>query len=144
MVIRHGGLTAAERVKKAVEVCKDRCSPYCPYWTEDECRTLILTDCAEAIAERDERIAIMQESMESLEKRYEPNIMPLADVMGWMGETDESREPIYWENRFEKYENQWLLKPENPLYMINAIKAGRARAWTQKPTEEQSKAVKWE
>lgn len=69
MVIRHGGLTAAERVKKAVEVCKDRCSPYCPYWTEDECRTLILTDCAEAIAERDERIAIMQESMETLEKR---------------------------------------------------------------------------
>ena len=69
MVIRHGGLTAAERVKKAVEVCKDRCSPYCPYWTEDECRTLILTDCAEAIAERDERIAIMQESMEALEKR---------------------------------------------------------------------------
>ena len=69
MVIRHGGLTAAERVKKAIEVCKDRCSPYCPYWTEDECRTLILTDCAEAIAERDERIAIMQESMETLEKR---------------------------------------------------------------------------
>lgn len=69
MVIRHGGLTAAERVKKAVEVCKDRCSPYCPYWTEDECRTLILTDCEEAIAERDERIAIMQESMEALEKR---------------------------------------------------------------------------
>lgn len=72
MVIRHGGLTAAERVKKAVEVCKDRCSPYCPYWTEDECRTLILTDCAEAITERDERIAIMQESMEALEKQNEP------------------------------------------------------------------------
>ena len=69
MVIRHGGLTAAERIKKAVEVCKQGCSPYCPYWTEDECRTLILTDCAEAIAERDERIAIMQESMETLEKR---------------------------------------------------------------------------
>lgn len=69
MVIRHGGLTAAERVKKAAEVCKQECSPYCPYWTEDECHKHMMEDCAEAIAERDERIAIMQESMETLEKR---------------------------------------------------------------------------
>lgn len=57
--------TAAERVNKAVEVCKDRCSPYCPYWAEDECRTIILIDCAEAIAE-------LEESKEALEKRNEP------------------------------------------------------------------------
>lgn len=42
--------TAAERVNKAVEVCKDRCSPL---------------DCTEAIAE-------LEESMEALKKRNEP------------------------------------------------------------------------
>lgn len=87
---------------------------------------------------------VLLKEQKELEKRYEPNIMPLTNVMEWMGKSNELREPIYWENRFDKYENQWLLKPENPLYMINAIKAGHARAWTQKPTEEQSKAVKWE
>lgn len=73
-----------------------------------------------------------------------PRVMPLTNVMEWMGEIDELRDPVYWENRFEKCENQWLLEAMNPLYMINAIKAGRARVWTQKPTEEQSKAVKWD
>lgn len=73
-----------------------------------------------------------------------PRVMPLTNVMEWMGEIDELRDPVYWENRREQYESQWLLKAENPLYMINAIKAGVARVWTWKPTEEQSKAVKWD
>ena len=87
MVIRHGGLTAAERIKKAAEVCKQECSPYCPYWTEDECHKHMMEDCVEVIAERDERIAIMQESMEALEKRLADHdrikVIRCADCAWW-------------------------------------------------------------
>lgn len=72
-----------------------------------------------------------------------PRVMPLNNVMEWMGEIDGLRDPVYWENRIEKYESQWMLEAKNPLYMIEAIKKGVARVWTWKPTEDQSKAVKW-
>lgn len=129
-------MTKREKVIKGLEICTSKpcyCTD-CPY------KVTCYLDSQEVM---EDALALLKE-WEELEKRYEPNIMPLTNVMEWMGKSNELREPIYWENRFEKCENQWLLKPENPLYMINAIKAGRARAWTQKPTEEQSKAVKWE
>ena len=45
---------------------------------------------------------VLLKEQKELEKRYEPNIMPLTNVMEWMGKSNELREPIYWENRFEK------------------------------------------
>ena len=100
--------------------------------------------------------AVQDEICFALRKAYEdgkfdgmrealiPRVMPLANVMEWMGEIDELRDPVYWENRREQYKSQWILEAKNPLYMIEAIKEGIARVWTWKPTEEQSKAVKWE
>ena len=129
-------MTDREKVIKGLEICTSKpcyCTD-CPY------KKTCYLDSQEVM---EDALALLKEQ-EELEKRYEPNIMPLTNVMEWMGEISELREPIYWENRFEKHESQWLLEAKNPLYMINAIKAGQARVWTQKPTEEQSKAVKWE
>lgn len=133
-----------ENLKIALECCGRVNCCVCPMLLDGNCMENLSVEVKRYIDGLEERIATMQESMDALKQRYEPNIMPLTNVMEWMGKSNELREPIYWENRFEKCENQWLLKPENPLYMINAIKAGHARAWTQKPTEEQLKAVKWE
>lgn len=59
-----------EKLKKALECCKnnDMC-PECPLISELYCREILTAEAGNYIADLEERIAIMQESMETLEKR---------------------------------------------------------------------------
>lgn len=64
----------AEKVKAGLRICSDTkkfalgCNE-CPYLNEVLCVSSLASDVAELIALLEERIAIMQESMEALEKR---------------------------------------------------------------------------
>lgn len=64
----------AEKVKAGLRICSDTkkfalgCNE-CPYLNEVLCVSSLASDAAELIALLEERIAIMQESMEALEKR---------------------------------------------------------------------------
>lgn len=66
-----------EKVKTGLRICSDTkkfalgCNE-CSYLNEVLCVSSLASDAAELIALLEERIAIMQESMESLENRNEP------------------------------------------------------------------------
>jgi len=62
----------AEKVKKGLDICALRSAgdcTCCPYFENTYCNDLLASDAAEYIESLDERIAIMQESMEALEKQ---------------------------------------------------------------------------
>lgn len=64
-----------EKIKKGLDVCALRSAgdcTCCPYFENTYCNDLLASDAAEYIESLEERIAIMQESMEALEKRNEP------------------------------------------------------------------------
>ena len=64
-----------EKIKKGLDICALRSAgdcTSCPYFENTYCNDLLASDAAEYIESLDERIAIMHESMEALEKRNEP------------------------------------------------------------------------
>ena len=61
-----------EKVKKGLDICALRSAgdcTSCPYFENTYCNDLLASDAAEYIESLEERLAIMQESMETLEKR---------------------------------------------------------------------------
>ncbi len=61
-----------EKIKKGLDTCALRSAgdcTSCPYFENTYCNDLLASDAAEYIESLEERIAIMQESMEALEKR---------------------------------------------------------------------------
>lgn len=61
----------AEKVKKGLDTCALRSAgdcTCCPYFENTYCNDLLASDAAEYIESLEERIAIMQESMEAQEK----------------------------------------------------------------------------
>lgn len=82
----------AEKVKAGLRICSSTkrltlgCNE-CPYLNEVLCVGSLASDAAELIALLEERIAIMQESMEALEKRQEDpdriKVIRCADCAWW-------------------------------------------------------------
>lgn len=64
----------AQMEKCIISDCKD-----CPYADAQICDTAMTKDALEYIESLEERIAIMQESMETLEKRNEP-VTPVREI----------------------------------------------------------------
>ena len=83
-----------EKIKKGLDVCGLRSAgdcTYCPYFESTYCDTLLASDAAEYIASLEERLSIMQESMEEQEKQDEPIIVNgiqeshYEDYVTWFG-----------------------------------------------------------
>lgn len=81
-----------EKVKTGLRICSDTkkfalgCNE-CPYLNEVLCVSSLASDAAELIALLEERIAIVQESMETLEKRLKDpdriKVIRCADCAWW-------------------------------------------------------------
>ena len=63
----------ADNIKRALKTCSvpSACIG-CVYKDADECIRALITDALELVDNQAERIAIMQESMDAMEKRNEP------------------------------------------------------------------------
>ena len=118
----------AEKVKTGLRICSDTkkfalgCNE-CPYLNEVLCVSSLASDAAELIALLEERIAIMQESMETLEKRNEP-VLPIVsqDIFGTY---------LMCGNCGEKLENELEAESINglPIKWNYCRKCGQAVKW---------------
>ena len=118
----------AEKVKAGLQICSDTkkfalgCNE-CPYLNEVLCVSSLASDAAELIALLEERIAIMQESMEMLEKRNEP-VLPIVsqDIFGTY---------LMCGNCGEKLENELEAESINdlPIKWNYCRKCGQAVKW---------------
>lgn len=61
-----------DEIKQALHCCAEGCISGCPYHGVDSCTSYMAQQALEYIDSLEERLAIMQESMETLEKRNEP------------------------------------------------------------------------
>ena len=123
-----------EEVKKALRECRSpgKCDA-CPLKNNNDCMTLLKWDALNAIEELEERIGIVQESMEALEKRCK--------ALEALERRNEPVEPISGQDPFgtflvcgncgEKLEN--LLEAESinglPIKWQYCRKCGQAVKW---------------
>ena len=162
----------AEKVKAGLRICSNTkkftlgCNE-CPYLNEVLCVSSLASDAAELIALLEERIAIMQESMETLEKRcnaldaYETaRLMTWEEVVNvaeYNGKAPQDEQKYVWAEgkewslceiaRPEVYQEQIItLFPTGDEcgWDCSDFDYNRVyRCWTNRPTKEQ-RAVKRE
>lgn len=116
--------------------------------------TPVLIEAADRINDLEERIAIMQESMEALKKRMkeqEPRVMTLEEVREMSWDYCYLEEEVINDKILQIYSGKHRIKCITwPSIASCALSFGyeaygkKWRCWTARPTEEQREAVKWE
>lgn len=134
-----------EKVEKGLEHCSHGVcilgDDACHYFVEEgKCHECVSRVCADALF----LIRSQQARIKELEAAQTARVMTLEELSDWTHINPRERKPIYWENRCEQHESQWMLEMKNLLYMLEAIKKKVGRCWTARPTDEQRKAVTWE
>lgn len=125
-----------EKAKKGLACCERRgyCEGHCPYYEPEkgalECTSELAHDALALIRQQQERIKELEAAQTArliTEKDFEK-----ADCLGNI--------PAWYEHnpsiKIKTIDGWGIIKPEN-------LRDRMTRYWTQRPTDEQRKAVKW-
>ena len=129
-----------EKVIRAIEYCLAGCSEKCPYFFSEYCLS----------SDGIENKSLLRDALELL-KAQEPRVMTFEEVNGMQWDycyvedevmMDKVQRMMYGTHRIH-----CITWPSIASYKMSYGENGygkRWRCWTQKPTDEQRKAVKWD